>query len=108
MKTAQMLTGFFQKSETDPNISKTHISLYVSLVCLWQKQESTGPMYLYSYDVMALAKISSSATYVRVMDDLHQSGYLKYIPSYYWKKPSRIELLRISPQTSKTDHAAQS
>jgi hypothetical protein len=92
MKTTQMLTEFFRKAEIDPSINTTHIALYVSLVWLWETQGAKGPLHLYSYEVMAVAKIASSSTYVRAMADLHQLQYVNYTPCYYWRKPSRIEL----------------
>lgn len=98
METAQMLTVFFRKSQKDPSISTTHIALYVSLVWLWDKQGCQGSLSLYSHQIMAVAKIASSATYVRAMADLHRLKYVNYMPSYYWKTPSRIELIKQSAQ----------
>lgn len=91
-----MLTIFFRKSQNDPSINSTHIALYVSLVWLWDKQGCQGSLSLYSRQIMAAAKIASSATYVRAMADLHQLKYVNYVPSYYWKTPSKIELLKHS------------
>lgn len=42
---------------------------------------------------MRLAKIASSATYVRLLRDLCEGGYLGFEASFYKKQPSKIHVL---------------
>jgi hypothetical protein len=92
MQTTDIITEFFGKIRTDPRIGTSHIALYVSLVSLRENSEVTEPLDLFSWQVMPVAKISSCATYVKLIGELNAYCYLRYQPSYYKKKPSSIWL----------------
>ncbi|SEJ69460.1 hypothetical protein SAMN04487995_5985 [Dyadobacter koreensis] len=87
-----MLTVFFNRIENDPRISTAHIGLYVSLFSLWERQGASGPLEMFSRQIMPAAKISSCATYVRLMHDLDELRYVRYEPCFYKRKASRIRL----------------
>jgi hypothetical protein len=76
------LSQFYLKIIDDPRIGPVHTSLYGALFTLWEKQNFTSPLCLFSREVMPLCKISGSATYHRVIKELNEYGYLRYIPSY--------------------------
>lgn len=89
----KILVGFFSMIQTDPRISIAHIGLYVTLVMIWRKQGANGPIEVFSWQTMHLAKISSRATYMRLIHDLHDFKYLCYEPSRYKRKASKIMLI---------------
>jgi hypothetical protein len=66
----------------DARISPVHISLYLALLYCHSEQ-CMNPIYIFSAQVMPLAKISGPATYHRAIRQLHEYGYIKYVPSYY-------------------------
>ncbi|HMH32909.1 MAG TPA: hypothetical protein VK543_07755 [Puia sp.] len=66
----------------DARISPVHISLYLALLYC-QSEQCMNPIYIFSAQVMPLAKISGPATYHRTIRQLHEYGYIKYVPSYY-------------------------
>lgn len=99
MKQETVLKTFFSAIETDRRLGISHIGLYVTLICLWEKQGSKGPVVAFGKEVMALARIESTATYQRLIRQLVQYGYICYEPSYYKGKASRI-FLHLKPQTA--------
>ncbi|TDE18079.1 hypothetical protein [Dyadobacter psychrotolerans] len=95
METATILRGFFSAIEKDPRISVSHIGLYVTLVSLCQSQGETGCLEIFGKDVMLASKISSTATYIKLLHELIDFRYLHYEPSYYKRKASRISIAGI-------------
>lgn len=77
-----LLSSFLAAAKEDPRINTGHISLYVSLLYYWQQKKYENPISLFRRDLIPLCKISGSATYHKSMRDLHQLGYIKYIPSF--------------------------
>ncbi|REA60063.1 hypothetical protein DSL64_15375 [Dyadobacter luteus] len=92
---AALLKRFFSDIEKDPRIGIKHIGLYTALILLWENQGSNGPLAAYSSQVMLAAKISSSATFVKLLHELAEYNYIRYEPSYYKFKQSRIFLTGI-------------
>jgi len=92
MNSANVLTSFMAAIQKDPRISISHIGLFATLAALWQKQPGKAYLELYSKQVMSVAKISSSATYHKLIHDLDNYGYVSYEPSYYKGRASRISI----------------
>jgi hypothetical protein len=76
------LTGFMEGIREDPRICPSHISLFIAILQYWQEHECPHPICVFGKELMQLAKISASGTYHRNIRDLHEYGYIKYIPSY--------------------------
>ncbi|MFX1707256.1 hypothetical protein PV783_25025 [Chitinophaga sp. CC14] len=64
----------------------------MALFYLWSKQQFKGFLSVYSWQIMPMAKISTSATYFMVIRQLDEYGYLQYKPSYYRKRASQVNL----------------
>lgn len=86
------LATFFKGIGKDNRISITHIGLFAVLLQYWQQHELRNPIEAFSYEVMPLAKISSSTTYHKCLRELHHYGYLRYEPSFKRYRRSRIFL----------------
>lgn len=89
----ETLCDFLTAVEADPRINTAHISLYVSL---WKKLKDTGtaePLSFFRQDLMDLCKISSFNTYYKIIRQLHDYGYIKYIPSYNHFQGSKVYFL---------------
>lgn len=93
MEQVSPLAIFFEGIRKDYRISITHIGLFAVLVEYWQEHGFSNPIEAYSYEIMPLAKISSSTTYHKCLRDLHHYGYLRYEPSYKRYRRSRIFLI---------------
>lgn len=81
-ETLKPLSDFFSAINKDGRISITHIGIYAALLQRWKEQEFAIPMMAFSSEIMALAKISSSATYYKCIRELNEFGYIRYEPSF--------------------------
>lgn len=95
MKIQKHITAFFEKAVDDPRLGISHVSLYLTILGIWQAQGCQNPIPTFAKSVMKLAKISSSATYVRLLRDLCDGGYVKFEPSFYKRLPSKIYILHL-------------
>lgn len=93
MSSLELLADFFQAIAHDPRISITHIGIYAALLQYWQEHNFENPICAFSYDIMRLAKISGSATYHKIIRDLHDFGYIKYEPSFKRNQGSKVYFL---------------
>jgi hypothetical protein len=76
------LLSFLSAIEEDPRISTAHISLYMALWKKWTDSGSHGPLSFFRCDVIASCKIAGGNTYHKVLRQLNEYGYIKYVPSY--------------------------
>ncbi len=82
MTLEKSMADFFGGIKNDPRISPVHISIYMALVKLWIERHYNSPLFVYSHEVMQLAKVSGSATYYNAIRDLHDYGHIHYERSY--------------------------
>ena len=97
MHALQPVANFFTAIEVDSRIGPSHISLYMALVKLWGEMGFRNPVPIFSRDVMPLCKISGVATYHKCIRELHEFGYIRYVPSYYRFSKSLVFM----PETAK-------
>lgn len=76
------LSGFFNKSNQDVNITPTHVSLYFALFQRWNLNRFRNPIIISRAEIMIAAKIKSKATYHKCIRELHQNEYIIYKPSF--------------------------
>lgn len=82
MERTQYFETFYQAIDNDARIGPVHVSVYMALLNLWEKQGHVNPIHIFSRNVMPMAKISGVATYYRTMKDLNKYGYIKYVSTY--------------------------
>ena len=92
MKRDSALEAFFEDIAKDQRPGIAHLGLYMALIYLWQKQEFKGPVIAFGREVMQLARIGSTATYQKLLHQLEDYGYIRYQPSFYKGKGSKIYL----------------
>ncbi len=90
MEQLKPLSEFFTAIENDPRISITHIGIYAALLQYWKDHDYNNPMEAFSHEIMQLAKISTRATYNKVIKDLSEYGYIKYEPSFKRNQGSKL------------------
>lgn len=76
------LHSFLSAVEDDPRITTAHISVYVSLWKKWKDSGAAGPLSFFRTELAGLCKISSYNTFHKAIRQLHEYGYIKYVPSY--------------------------
>lgn len=75
------LMDFYEVIADDARISALHVSLYMALVFKYVQSDIREPFQILRREIMQLAKISARHTYNKGMHELHDFGYIKYIPS---------------------------
>ena len=65
MEPLKPLSDFFNAIAGDPRISITHIGIYAALLQYWKEHHFENPVYVFSYEIMQIARISASATYYK-------------------------------------------
>jgi hypothetical protein len=73
---------FLNAVKADPRIGPTHISLFMAILYC-KEEQGMNPIYIFSAQLMQLAKISGPATYHKTIRQLKDYGYINYIPSYF-------------------------
>jgi len=96
----QLLTNFFNLSLEDASIKPTHISLFMSLCQFWCANKFINPINIHRTEVMSLSKIASIATYHKCIRELHDKGYIKYLPSNNPFKSSMVFIMLIDHSQS--------
>ena len=95
MSKIPLTKDFFTAIIHDPRISPTHISLYMALLHWSEIKGDMNPIYVFSREIMPIAKFSSVATYHRLIRELHEYGYVRYDPTHHPFVGSRVEILEV-------------
>lgn len=88
------LTEFYSSILNDNRINTRHISLYMALFECWNKNNFQNPVHIKRDVIMPIAKISGIATYHKCIRDLHEFGYIKYLPSFHPGIQSQVYFLQ--------------
>lgn len=89
----QRLLLFFDWVDHDPRISSRHLAMFSALT-IYHSRTNRNPFAVERNVMMRLSKINSRHTYNRVLNELHEYGYINYIPSY---APGRSAIELIDP-----------
>lgn len=92
MEASNQLSHFFNRIQADPRISITHIGIYAALIRHCQKTGAINSFNAFAWQIMQIAKISSSSTYHKCIRELYDYGYIGYEPSFNKTKGSTISL----------------
>lgn len=75
------LNEIFHLLIDDRRIGSRHISVFLALLQLKEREPREGPFYIRREEVMRFGKIQGRTTYYRVMGELDAWGYIEYWPS---------------------------
>lgn len=93
------LTGFFQRVAADNRLNPTHVSLYMAIFQFWNAGHFQNPISISRQELMRFSKISAKATYHKCIKDLHNFGYIQYLPSFNPFKGSLVYLFDLQSGT---------
>lgn len=79
----------------DYRVTSSHLAIYVSVFYHWNKKKFMNNMPISRDDIMLIACVGSYNTYYRCLKDLHEWGYILYVPSNHPRIPSRITVCDI-------------
>jgi hypothetical protein len=88
----KQLTEALMRFSDDDRLNPSHVSLYLALFQFWNMNRFQNPISINRSEAMRVSKIGSNATYHRCIKQLHQWGYLEYIPSYNPMRGSKINM----------------
>jgi hypothetical protein len=89
------LFDFLAVAAEDVRISPVHISLYLAILHYYKKQDFKIPVSVYSRELMKQAKISTN-TYHKCIIELHNYGFVRYVPSFNPMLGSLVYPLKLS------------
>jgi len=98
MNVEDLLYRFLDKANSDPKIGVRHISLYVNVLRLSDRDDKTFVRISRS-ELMCRSKIFSKSTYHKSIKDLNNWGYISYRPSYNPSKKSIVVLVKANFET---------
>jgi hypothetical protein len=93
------LSGFFQRVAADNRLNPTHVSLYMAIFQFWNAERFQNPVSISRQELMRISKISAKATYHKCIKDLHNFGYIQYLPSFNPFKGSLVYLFDMQSST---------
>lgn len=88
------LQAVFIQFSKDNRLNPTHISLYIALFQVWNKNRFPEEFFVMRDELMSYSKIGSKTTYHRCIRDLCNWSYLLYSPSHNPYKGSRVRLYK--------------
>jgi hypothetical protein len=95
MEWQDQFTGFYEAIAEDPRMTYIHISMYMALLHLYVLHAGENPVQVNRESLMQFAKISGRVTYYKCLNELHEYGYIRYLPSFNYYLGSLVYLKRI-------------
>ncbi|TXE13415.1 hypothetical protein [Algoriphagus aquimarinus] len=78
--------------DKDPRISLSHIGLFSVLLHVREEFDGIEPFPIKREELMKAAKISSTATYFKIIRQLNEYGYIHYLPTFNRMRQSRVSI----------------
>lgn len=95
------LTGFYEKIGHENRLNPSHISLYHALFQFWNANRFRNPISISRNEMMSVSKIAAKATYHKCIKELHDWGYIQYIPSFNPLKGSLVHMFSFDSNNEK-------
>lgn len=76
------IEAFFETICDDPRITTAHVSVYLAMLSELARADGCDLLLVNRVRIMQLAKINARSTYDKVVNDLHDFGYIKYFPAF--------------------------
>jgi len=77
----------------DPRVTVWHISLYNSILNIWEQGGFKKQIKVTRKILMAKAHFASTSTYHKCLKKLIELGYISYSPTFNCYKGSKIEII---------------
>ena len=86
-------SAFYEVVAVDNRLKPYHISLYVTILHSWNKNRMNEFIILHKETTLNHSKIGSNHTYYNSLRDLHNWGYIEYIPKKKGENITKIRLI---------------
>ncbi len=100
------LLNAFERIDKEPGLKTYHISLYICLFRIWNKNKFKNPITINRKNIMELSKIGSSNTYAKALKELELYGFIRYHPSFDSGQGSKVHLFTFDTGTNIESEAA--
>ena len=95
------LASIHEKFMSDERLNPWHISLYYALFHSWNFHQFSNEFQIVREVIMSESKIGSANTYIKCMKDLHNWGYIVYVPSFNRFKSSIVSIITFDKGSDK-------
>lgn len=95
------LSWIHEKFAQDERLNPWHISLYYALFHSWNFNQFSNDFQIVREVIMSEAKIGSANTYTKCLKELHDWGYIHYIPSFNRYKSSCVSIITFDKGSDK-------
>jgi hypothetical protein len=92
------LSAAFRHFKDNDRLNTQHISLYLSLFYVWNREHFQDPFPVNRREMKKLSHIGSDHTYAKCLKELHNCGYIIYHRSNSNFQPSVISMARFGEQ----------
>ena len=85
-----ILYWFLDLAQEDTRLGSAHISLYNALWKKWKDKGCEQPLSFCRAELVAVSKLSGYNSYHKTIRQLHEYGYIRYLPSYHPYQGSKM------------------
>lgn len=97
------LSAFYAKATIDHRLNPTHISLYHALFQFWNMNRFENPISVTRTQIVRFSKIGSHHTLYKCLYDLHNWGYIEYVPTHNPLKGSLVNMCIFDTSTAQAE-----
>jgi hypothetical protein len=89
----KLLYSFILSAQEDQRICARHIGIYVALLNHLDEHEPGRSIHVVFNKVNVIAKVTARGTYYKTIAELHEYGYIKYVPSFKKNRGSEVSFV---------------
>ena len=93
MKNNERRWELYERLIRDDRIDLEHVNLFIGIYYWWVQNKYQNPIAITSKIVIQMSRIKNLSVYNKCMKDLHDFGYIKYIPSFHPELGSTIYII---------------
>ncbi|WP_068472084.1 hypothetical protein [Saccharicrinis aurantiacus] len=82
----------FALMDANAKIKPLHISLYLALFRIWNRNRFVNPITITRLEMMQMSKIGSPNTYSKILKELQLYGFIRYHPSFDARLGSKVDM----------------
>jgi hypothetical protein len=82
-RNGDQLLVYYEKISKDERLDLEHLNLFTSIYYWWAQNKFQNPLAITSKMLMDMSRLKTLSAYHKCIRDLHEYGYIKYIPSLH-------------------------
>ena len=77
------MLDYYERISKDERLDMEHLNLYISIYYWWAQNKFQNPVAITSKIILTMSRLKTITVYNKCIRDLHDYGYIKYIPSFH-------------------------